>query len=343
MKPIFHLGRPQPTGARVGLKLRQISCRGSGPSRARLERQMMEGSFELAMRSLKATSSVDSYASGIRCWGAFCDLMNVKHFPVKPKYLIWYLTIFNNPATAKQYLKHLQWWCRVAGHPVVCDSQMQLTLSGLSKERTKPTKRAPAILWATTRALMKQAFSRGDWQSGALYGLSSGWLFRTADEAIPLAWDDLARHSAINFGSSPKGFKIAIVDLASRKNARFGARLERRCSQPNKQCTDLMCPYHLLKGIFQRSNGRGRLFTISPTQLQRNLKSDLVAIGVPDAERYTLHGFRRGAAQEMFNRGASLSAILIAGGWRSSAFLVYLQQSKIDCDKLFECLCEEDD
>ena len=52
----------------------------------------------------------------------------------------------------------------------------------------------------------------------------------------------------------------------------------------------------------------------------------------------TSHGFRRGSAQEYYERGSSLSAILTAGGWRSGAYLTYLQKEKLDTDKLFEAL-----
>ena len=43
-----------------------------------------------------------------------------------------------------------------------------------------------------------------------------------------------------------------------------------------------------------------------------------------EADEYGLHSLRRGAAQELVDRGGDLSVLLKAGGWRSSAFKSYL-------------------
>ena len=43
-----------------------------------------------------------------------------------------------------------------------------------------------------------------------------------------------------------------------------------------------------------------------------------------EADSVGLHSLRRGAAQALHNNGAHLSTILLAGGWRSSAFRAYM-------------------
>ena len=42
------------------------------------------------------------------------------------------------------------------------------------------------------------------------------------------------------------------------------------------------------------------------------------------------HAFRRGAASDMLRSGSSVGDILIAGSWRSGAFLRYLRRSELD-------------
>ena len=42
------------------------------------------------------------------------------------------------------------------------------------------------------------------------------------------------------------------------------------------------------------------------------------------------HAFRRGMAQDMLDRGDALAEILLAGGWRSGAFLRYLARADLD-------------
>ena len=235
---------------------------------------------------------------------------------------------------------------KISGSEWPKSTQLELALSGLNKTRERKPKQAPAIGWNSVRALILVVSRRRDWETAAAYGLSSSFLFRSIDECIPLEWDGLESggHSQITFASSRLGRRSVIVDLRSSKNARFGARLERACpATGSAPCNDVLCPYHLLLALFRKSGGKGRLFRLNATQFARQLKEDLRTIGVEDSHLFTPHGFRRGSAQEMHSRGASLAAILVAGGWRSSAFLTYLQQEKIDCDKLMQCLCDEDE
>ena len=42
------------------------------------------------------------------------------------------------------------------------------------------------------------------------------------------------------------------------------------------------------------------------------------------------HAFRRGAASDMLRSGSSVGDILLAGSWRSGAFLRYLRRSEVD-------------
>ena len=306
-----------------------------------IQRQLQSASLHLAMRSLKP-GSVDQYASGIRCWGAFSDLFDTAHFPVKASFLVWYLNIFRVPSTALQYLKHLKWWSKMGSHRWPEERFVQLAIAGLEKERRVTPKKAPTIGWSLTRRLMQVAVQRRDAACAAIYGLCSSFLFRAIDECLPLEWN--GRHSQIHFAASRRGRKSVFIDLASRKNAQFGARLERICiSHSSDFCSELLCPYHILYHCRRLSQGPGRLFDISATQFSRSLKNDLASLGVENASTYTPHGFRRGSAQEMHSRGASLAAILVAGGWRSAAFLTYLQHERIDADRLMECLCLEDE
>ena len=49
-----------------------------------------------------------SYASGLRAYGAFCDLVGVIPFPATSDSLIRFVALFSNPATAEQYVKHVK-------------------------------------------------------------------------------------------------------------------------------------------------------------------------------------------------------------------------------------------
>ena len=48
------------------------------------------------------------------------------------------------------------------------------------------------------------------------------------------------------------------------------------------------------------------------------------------------HAFRRGMASDMLNSGSTIAQILMAGGWRSAAFLRYLTRRDVDERALHE-------
>ena len=81
---------------------------------------------------------------------------------------------------------------------------------------------------------------------------------------------------------------------------------------------------------------------------------------VPAAESYATHDFRRGHAQvrsctmrevkqssyrlqDMLERGATLSQILAAGQWRSSAFIRYLKEAELEQGVALEVAIHSDD
>ena len=51
-------------------------------------------------------------------------------------------------------------------------------------------------------------------------------------------------------------------------------------------------------------------------------------MSIPEAGRYSSHGFRRGTTQEMKESGAPWSVVATCGVWRSSAFRGYVDLSR---------------
>lgn len=75
---------------------------------------------------------------------------------------------------------------------------------------------------------------------------------------------------------------------------------------------------------------------ISPVQANSGLKQLLELVGVDDASEFRTHDLRRGHAEDLRLNGATLAEILRAGDWRSPAFLLYLNQSQLDLDRVVE-------
>ena len=62
----------------------------------------------------------------------------------------------------------------------------------------------------------------------------------------------------------------------------------------------------------------------------------LAALDVKNACLYRTHDLRRGHAEDMRQNGATLGEILLAGDWRSPAFLDYLDRVQLEQDRTAE-------
>ena len=103
-----------------------------------------------------------------------------------------------------------------------------------------------------------------------------------------------------------------------------------------KRCP-LTCPVHILGAYMTRFGHGAQPFRgISPVKANSGLKQLLELVGVDDASEFRTHDLRRGHAEDLRLNGATLAEILRAGDWRSPAFLLYLNQSQLDLDRVAE-------
>ena len=121
-----------------------------------------------------------------------------------------------------------------------------------------------------------------------------------------------------------------------------------------KRCP-LTCPVHVLGAYMNRfGHGAQPFRSISPVKANSGLKRLLALVGVDDASEFRTHDLRRGHAEvrllchgmcaewlshiwkDLRLNGATLAEILRAGDWRSPAFLLYLNQSQLDLDRVAE-------
>ena len=71
--------------------------------------------------------------------------------------------------------------------------------------------------------------------------------------------------------------------------------------------------------------------SISCTTVKRLIKNSLKEMGIEDADAYSGHSLRVGAAQELLRRGHTTSAIMRAGGWKSVNVLArYLEEAEVN-------------
>jgi len=69
---------------------------------------------------------------------------------------------------------------------------------------------------------------------------------------------------------------------------------------------------------------------VTPGLARERVRAVLRNLDVPDAKLYGTHDFRRGHAEDLRQCGASLAEILLAGQWKSAAFLKYLDEAELE-------------
>ena len=112
------------------------------------------------------------------------------------------------------------------------------------------------------------------------------------------------------------------------------ARLSRRCWCA--QCR-LSCPVHIVGAYFRALPAGTRPFAaVSRAMALQKLRALLGLTGVADAAQYRTHDLRRGHAQDLLERGASLAEILRAGQWGSAAFANYIEEDTLEAGAVLE-------
>ena len=90
-----------------------------------------------------------------------------------------------------------------------------------------------------------------------------------------------------------------------------------------------LCPVHVFWVEVRRRSHPAQLLSqsVSRRNFNRTLKAVLTRLGAPSAERYSSHGFRRGASHELKEADSPWSAVASSGLWHAPAFRGYLDMS----------------
>lgn len=118
-----------------------------------------------------------------------------------------------------------------------------------------------------------------------------------------------------------------IVRFARRKNLPQWRIMSRPCfcQLSNKEAHHL-CPFRFFRPLIrQRVRPRANLFPrFNDTEVNNAIKAVLKNLEIPHAERYSSHGVRRGAANELKTQGSQWTTVATLGEWRSLCFRGYV-------------------
>ena len=119
--------------------------------------------------------------------------------------------------------------------------------------------------------------------------------------------------------------------FAWRKNI-TGGRILRRpcfCDLGDAQAV-LLCPVHCFWPAVRRRVAPGQLLfrMVNVGNFNRMMEDASPKMLVPEAHRFSSHGFRRGKAQELRKKGPPWTAVAAAGLWNSAACRGYVDMSR---------------
>ena len=305
--------------------------------------------LELALRQslLSIQKSWKSYRSGVVAW-ALCmraAFPRQDPFEVTLEKFSLFSNHFRNPLTFLEYFGHVRLFLRILGVPLLFPvDQLRQISRGVKKK--KVSRHLPRLVKAQVRQLIDAALAIQRVDFARFILLSRVFLFRVFNELFPLqargkssAGDSRLWHSQIQLSESE-----VVIHLRTRKNCPDGASLLRKCSCTGVAEEDLWCPVHAIKAQLESLPADGPrskpLWSFSWSEITRFLKDTCQRLFSMDPG---WHAFRRGMAQDLLDAGSTLTMILRAGGWRSSAFLRYLCGSAVDARESLEFALADSD
>ena len=322
--------------------------------KANLPQYKVNRFFRTASQSIALTGiqrCFKSFASGIRCYFSFCELRGNPPFPVRERVVIEWSSIFKPSPTYSNYVGYLRKACHFSQQPLTWDTAAvrnlvaALKLEGSGKFRFPNFIRSDFIAKITAKETRDGPFAQ-------LSFIAFLYALRVPSEALILRRafldDDLTGYAPMRTEAliglrGPQGHECLVLRFLRRKNLPNGCILSRPCfcklaAKPARK----LCPVHAFwPAIMARVRCGELLFpSFSAQNVNKTIKAVLAKLGIPFAESYTSHGYRRGATQELKERGNQWPVIASIGEWRSLAFMGYVDVAKDVAQEMSKLLME---
>lgn len=247
------------------------------------------------------------------------------------------LCVFRNGRTAQNYVGYIRWACVHLNLSTEWFTEsVRMVLKGATKLTLRETGGQVGARFRLTDQMISKMVRVSD-QVGPV-GFSEAvvlaweFLLRVQSEAVFLQKGDPRDATSLD-PSTHSGVWIdgggnLVVRLQRRKHRPQGSMLIRKC-----MCAEVgvdRCPPHRLRSFLANLEVGQRLFAWSTQDWLRLVKRLLILIGSNGSDCFTLNAFRAGKATHLASCGATLGSIPAAGGWRSSAFLRYVDEDVVD-------------
>ena len=294
--------------------------------------------------------SLPGMNSAFSCYIAFCELREFPPFPPTEDKVVLWSSVFNDTATFGNYVAHLRKCCFFLKLPTDWfTDKVSHIAKGLKKSQDRSFRFHNFIRSPLLTKLIKHESAESEFAQAAF--LSFLFAFRVPSETLQLKrayrGDQLLTFSpqpdkALIGPMSVGGELFLVAKLSYRKNLPGGCILRRPCfCNLASSRARLLCPIHVFWAAIRRRVDPGTpLFrAVNRGNFNRQLKAIFGRLCIPDADRYSSHGFRRGTAQELKESGSPWAVVASAGVWNSPAFRGYLDMARdveVGVSRLFE-------
>ncbi len=307
--------------------------RGLGQSQiveqGRQTRSLEQGVLAYTYAHIATSSNTrKAYRSDIRHFMAWGGML-----PATPDMIIRYLETYANtlnPNTLKRRLTAIKNWHTYqqlndpTGHPLISK-----TLSGIFRVHGRALEKAKAMSVEQLTVLTEHIKRKDryiDWRNNALLQVGFFGAFRRS-ELVAIRWEH------INF--VPKGVEIFIARSKTDQEGEGHV-----CALPYGN--DKLCPVTALQSwhekcqhnrgpVFMAISKSGKLLSraIMPASVSLVIKQLATECQLTDAIEFSAHSMRRGFATSASQKGATLSAIMSHGRWRSErTVLGYIEEGQ---------------
>ena len=283
--------------------------------------------------------SLKSAKSGMRAWFWFYRVFLRRKgnaFPPAIDDLLAWSCVFRHPGTFSNYVSYVKLGCELVGvstsvfkHPSLARAKKAVV------KKQAFTARAPKFIHLSmVKQIVEHATASGDKAFAMLCLTAYAFLLRLPSEALPIVV-----HSRLTTENRERPLLTMVdgsirLELRRRKNRLTPSVLVRSCWC--KQCS-ATCPVHVLGAYVEALPAGAQPFgAYKPGSALAVLRKVLGELHIAEAGAYRTHDFRRGHADDLRRMGKSLREILMAGDWRSAAFLDYLDQVQLEADVIAE-------
>ena len=322
---------PENSGPREFVRLRERARDRGGPATAYL------AAAEKCLLLLSKQGSLRPFASGLRAYGAFCDLSRAPHFPVEPRVISQFAATCREPGTYLQYAPHVKAACELIGTPTDWRAGPRVSRAREGLKKASLVFKGPRL--AIGRALASRLAINVRFCIPERFFCLLSWVFllRARSEASFLTRAATANELEDRLtpleGQGVVGLvgNSLAIRLRPRKSRLGGDTITRSCvceggAGVSAHIPRELCPAHeLWPWALGRAEAGGALF---PPGIADSagvwLRAALEARNVRDRDKFALRSLRRGAAQALVAQGGDLVTLLKAGGWRGAAFRAYV-------------------